>query len=158
MTESGLLIACASSSNHRIGFELGIPVNGKPGQGASKAETCGVSEREGGRKPSHKEVQPADLMRKCIEEGMRNVLGDSGMQAVLFHLQLVQYAKDPKEFHDNLYALLKDGAITLEKIIVKELLRRVGIQYDEREAFDFERQVNLAREVLKTRLMEGITP
>lgn len=83
---------------------------------------------------------------------MRNVLGQGGMQAALYHLKLDQHGKNPKEFHENLRTIFKDGATTLEKVIIKELYLTLGLPYREREPFDFEEHVNLALQVASSRL------
>ncbi|MCS4539436.1 MAG: hypothetical protein HYU03_01935 [Thaumarchaeota archaeon] len=78
---------------------------------------------------------------------MTNVLGQGGMQAALYHLKLDQHGKNPKEFHENLHTIFKDGATILEKVIIKELYLRLGMPYREREPFDFEEHVNLVMQV-----------
>ncbi|MBI2649570.1 MAG: hypothetical protein HYW93_07970 [Thaumarchaeota archaeon] len=83
---------------------------------------------------------------------MTNVLGQGGMQAALYHLKLDQHGKNPKEFHENLHTIFKDGATILEKVIIKELYLRLGMPYREREPFDFEEHVNLAMQVASSRL------
>ena len=69
------------------------------------------------------------------------------MKAILFHIELGHYVDDPIEFHRNLYALLGNGANVLEKIIAKELFRRLDIPYEKKGNFDFARYVNEAREL-----------
>lgn len=101
------------------------------------------------------DVKFPNVLHECVLEGMKNILGENGMQVALFNLQLIQYAKNPSEFHQNLYSIFKDGAVVLEKTIVKELFRRLSIHYREGESFDFERHLNLAREVLLTRVKKG---
>jgi len=82
---------------------------------------------------------------------MTNVLGKSGMQAAMYYLQLRQYVKNPEEFHKNLYAIFNEGATVLEKVIIKELFRKLGIPFDENAPFSFEKYIHLALEVLSTR-------
>lgn len=103
-----------------------------------------------------KKAELTDTLKESILEGMRDVLGEGGMRAALFHLQLVQYASDPRTFHGNLHVVFKDGAIILEKIIVKELYRRLGLPFRAGTDFDFEEHVNLAKNILSSRISEGI--
>ncbi len=104
------------------------------------------------RKPQEKQVEFHDVLHDSIREGMRNVLGETGMSAVLFHLKLGQDTWRPNEFNDNLRAMFKDGAVVLEKIIVKELFQRCGLIYQSTEDFDFQKSVDLAREMVVTRM------
>ncbi len=107
---------------------------------------------ENTRKPQEQVEYFHDVLHESIREGMRNVLGETGMHAALFHLKSGQDPWRPKEFHDNLIAIFKDGAVVLEKIIVKELFQRCGLIYQSTEDFDFQKSVNLAREVVVTRM------
>lgn len=79
---------------------------------------------------------------------MKNTLGESSAQAILFHLGLLQYVKKPREFHDNLCYLLKgtQPAITIERMIVKELYGKVGRPFLESGKFDFEEQIRMVKE------------
>ncbi|MBI2184276.1 MAG: hypothetical protein HYU39_04870 [Thaumarchaeota archaeon] len=98
---------------------------------------------------------PNKAYEESILEGMNNTLGKGGTQALLFHLQLIQYANNPRQFHNNLYSILGPGAITLEKVIVKELFNRLNMRYDDRNDFDFEKHMDLARHIIATRLQEA---
>ncbi len=99
------------------------------------------------------QVEFQAVLRDSILEGMTNVLGETGMRAVLFHLESSQQPWDsPEQFHDNLCAIFKDGAAVLEKIMVKELFQRCGLTYPPTKDFDFQRYVDLAREMVVTRM------
>lgn len=56
---------------------------------------------------------------------------------------------DPRELHDafhcRLYPIVKEGVVTLERAIAKELHRRVGLCYEEEPVFDFVKCVARAR-------------
>jgi len=69
-------------------------------------------------------------------------MGESGMKAIFFHVELGDYIEDAGEFHRNLYEMFGDGAVILEKLIAKELFRRLGLPYSEKNNFDFKRCVN----------------
>ena len=64
---------------------------------------------------------------------------------------MVHHIDDPNEFHINLHVLLGSSANVLEKIIVKELFRRLNIPYEEKGDFDSARYVNEARELFLKR-------
>lgn len=71
---------------------------------------------------------------------MKNVLGDSGMQAVMFHLKVTQ-VKDPKEIHQKLSSTFQMGVSVLEKAIVRELFSQMKIPYGGSDQFDFLQEV-----------------
>jgi len=93
----------------------------------------------------------SQLLHECIFDGLKSILGESGMKVVLFNMELHRYAEHPGELHKNLYAIFGNGAFALEKVIVKELFRRLNMPYEEASDFDFARCVNQARELFKTR-------
>jgi hypothetical protein len=98
------------------------------------------------------EFKFSQVLHECIINGLKDFLGETGMKAVLFNIELGQYIDDPREFHANLYAIFNQGAFSLEKAIVKELFRRLNLTYVENRTFDFARQVSQARELsMKTR-------
>ncbi len=66
------------------------------------------------------------------------------MQATLFYVGLNQ-SSEPDEFHKQLLSVFGVGAITLEKVIVRELYSRLSMPFDESGEFDFARYVNRAR-------------
>ena len=87
------------------------------------------------------------VLRECIEDGLRNVVGESGMKAVLFRIESGQFIDNPEEFHRDLCLIFNDnGAEILEKVIIKELFRRLSLLYEERDDFDFASYVNQAKE------------
>jgi hypothetical protein len=76
------------------------------------------------------------LLQSCILDTMRNLLGGSGTEAVLFHLGQIQYPENPGEFHERIQSIFKEGAATLEKLIVKELFSRLNVPPDQKDTFD----------------------
>jgi hypothetical protein len=100
---------------------------------------------------STKNVKFSDILRACVETGLRNVLGEGSMHSVLFYLQLDQLEQNPRELHNKLYSIFKDGAVILEKVVVKELYQRLDMLYVEREAFDFEEYVKSAERMFVIR-------
>lgn len=83
------------------------------------------------------------LLHKCVVEGMRNVLGEGGMKAILFHHKLLKCIANPKMFHDKLYSVFGKGAVVIERTIVKELFQGLNAKYEDGEVLEFERLVNL---------------
>jgi len=70
------------------------------------------------------------------------------MKVVLSNIELTLCADNPGELHKSLRSIFKDGASILEKVIVKELFRRLDLAYEERSDLDFEGYVNQAKELL----------
>ncbi|MBI2185051.1 MAG: hypothetical protein HYU39_08855 [Thaumarchaeota archaeon] len=77
------------------------------------------------------------MLSESILDVMIRVLGTSGMQAVLLNLELSRFAGKPRDFHRRLSHVFGDGAVALEAAIVKELYRKLGIQYNNDVSFDF---------------------
>ena len=88
---------------------------------------------------------------RCVFEGLKNILGESGMNAVLSNFESHSCVEDARTLHKDLHAIFGDGAFTIEKVIVKELHRRLNLPYEELKDFDFAESVNHARELFKTR-------
>jgi len=73
------------------------------------------------------------------------------MKVVLSKVELTLCADDPRELHKSLHSIFKEGASILEKVIIKELFRRLSLPYEEQTDLDFEGYINRARELLATR-------
>jgi hypothetical protein len=95
-----------------------------------------------------------DVLHECIFDILKNVMGESGMKAILFHIKLGHYIEDAGEFDRNMYQMFGDGAIVIEKLIAKELFKRLGLSYSERSNFDFKRCVDEGRELFTARQKE----
>ena len=68
----------------------------------------------------------AATFANAVHGGLDKVLGQSGTAAVLSHLKMTNNLPDPAEFHKKLLALFgAKGALSLEKAIVKDLVRRL---------------------------------
>lgn len=88
---------------------------------------------------------------RCVFDGLKRTLGDSGMDAILFNIESYRCVEDARILHMKLYGIFGDGAFTIEKVIVKELCRRLNVPYEEQKDFDFARSVDRARELFKTK-------
>jgi hypothetical protein len=89
--------------------------------------------------------------QRCVFDGLRSTLGESGMDAILFDIESNRCVEDARILHKRLHGIFGDGAFTIEKVIVKELCRRLNVYYEEPKDFDFARSVGRARELFKTR-------
>ena len=94
------------------------------------------------------------VLRGCIEDGLRCVVGERGMKALLFRIECGQFIDNTEEFHRDLCLILGETAVILEKVVIKELFRRLGIEYEERGDFDFATYVNYAKELFTAKSKE----
>lgn len=85
------------------------------------------------------------MLHESVYDGLRKVLGQSGVRAILFNIELTCYKDDLKGLHESLYSIFKDGAIPLEIVIAKEVYSRLGLPFDGADDFDFARCINQAR-------------
>ena len=87
---------------------------------------------------------------RCVFDGLKSTLGESGMDAILFDIESHRCVEDARTLHKKLHGIFGDGAFTIEKVIAKELCRRLNVSYEEQKDFDFARSVGRARELFKT--------
>jgi hypothetical protein len=97
------------------------------------------------------EFKFSQVLHDCILDVLENVLSEISVKIIIFYIESSQYIDDPNEFHINLHVLLGSSANVLEKMIVKELFRRLNIPYEEKGDFDFARYINEARELFSER-------
>jgi hypothetical protein len=84
------------------------------------------------------------LFKETIDGSMRAVLGEEARKATLFHLQVPDYEKHPKEFHVHLGVMFKQGASVIEKVIVRDVYNRLDMRFDEDGKFDYENSMKFA--------------
>ncbi len=96
------------------------------------------------------ELKFSEEYHRCVFDGLKNTLGESGMSAVLFDIESRRCIEDARILHDKLYGIFGDGALLIEKVIVKELCRRLHVSYEEPKDFDFARSVDRIRDLFKT--------
>ena len=117
-----------------------------------KLRSSGLSNTEPGHeKPQSRgsaelRPRPFDLILKnSIDEVFRYALGEGGAQALKYNLKLGEYWENPKEFHNRLVSVMKDGALVLEYLIVKDLFRELGAGYEVVRPIDFGKRIASAR-------------
>lgn len=86
-----------------------------------------------------------ETLHESMLDGLCQVISDSGIKALFFNIESSQYLDDPETFHGNLYAVFNEGAIVLEKVIVKELFRKLNMPYKVRGDFDFTKCISQAK-------------
>jgi len=82
-----------------------------------------------------------------VKEGLRNTLGETVMLTMvpLLKQPLETYAETPSELHRELQFYFGFGALTLERMIVKELFQELNLHYTSSSDLDFETSIGLAR-------------
>jgi hypothetical protein len=88
-----------------------------------------------------------ELFEETITSSIRDLLGESSMRAILYHLSLESMAKDPQVFDQKMRELLKAPAVIIEEIIIKDLFKRLDLMYAPMGAFDFQKYAKAAKEV-----------
>jgi hypothetical protein len=85
------------------------------------------------------------MLQLSISEGVKAALGQA-ILGVLSGQGLFNEPTDPKEFHRKLQSVFGNGATVLEKVIVKDLFRKLNIQYNAQEPFDYGEALERVRE------------
>ena len=100
----------------------------------------------------------SNIFQESVKEGLRNTLGETVMQTLvpLLKQTLQTYAEKPSEFHRELQFYFGFGALTLERMIVKELFQKLNLHYTSSSELDFETSIGLARKDLFL-LQRGVT-
>ncbi|MDI6847909.1 MAG: hypothetical protein QMD13_08820 [Candidatus Bathyarchaeia archaeon] len=89
----------------------------------------------------------------AVEEGLSS-LGDSPKQAIFFHLEVsFRITKEHipanlTEFAEALEKIFGPGASYLEKLIVKRLYEKLGLEFEEAETWNFLDYVDNAKKHL----------
>jgi hypothetical protein len=92
-----------------------------------------------------------ELLEDTIMSSIRDLLGESSMRAILYHVNLERLGSDPRAFDTKLRDLLNAPATIIEEIIVKDLFKRLDLLYSPKGPFDFVRYVDAAREFYASR-------
>jgi len=91
------------------------------------------------------------LLEDTIKNSIRDLLGESSMLAILYHLSLERLGSDPQAFDKKLRELLDAPATIIEEMIVKDLFKRLDLLYSPKGGFDFQRYTSAAREFYVSR-------
>ena len=99
-----------------------------------------------------------ETLRWSIQDAIRNILGESGLEAVRSILHLDQLSKNPEEFHSQMDRIFGRGVLAIESVVVKALFRRLNLHYVESGLFDFERYINHAKIEFSRTRSKGMVP
>src|SRR5947209_17611087 len=76
-----------------------------------------------------------ETLRWSIQDAIRNILGESGLEAVRSILHLDQLAKNPGEFHSQMDRIFGRGVLAIEAVVVKDVFRGLNLPYVESAVF-----------------------
>jgi len=82
-------------------------------------------------------------------------LGESPRKAIYYHLnkrfrlQREEIPEDTDKFSQALNTILGSGAEVIEKLIVKNLYRKLNLNFEDKAGFEIDDYISLAREVAK---------
>lgn len=102
------------------------------------------------------------VLFEAVDEGLL-VLGESGRNAVYFHLQNLYSLKredisgKPEAFVENLRKIFGMGAEIIEKAILRSLYCKLGLTYEEKKNHDFIMYVNDAKNTAEQERRQEIT-
>jgi len=88
----------------------------------------------------------SSVLVSTVREAVGNALGRNVLE-ILTSKGLLDDASNSKEFDKKLQLMFGNGAAVLERIVVKDLDRKLGIRYDSQASFDYEKSLETAREV-----------
>ncbi len=88
----------------------------------------------------------SSMLVSTVREAVGNALGHNVLE-ILTSKGLLDDASNSKEFDRKLQTLFGNGAVVLERIVVKDLNRKLGIRYDSEARLDYEKSLDAAKEV-----------
>ncbi len=89
----------------------------------------------------------ASVLVSTVREAVGNALGHNVLE-ILTSKGLLDDASNSREFDRKLQTLFGNGAAVLERIVVKNLNRKLGIRYDSEARLDYEKSLETAKEVV----------
>jgi hypothetical protein len=95
------------------------------------------------------------ILLEAVGEGLLT-LGESGREAVYFHLQNLYGVKKEEipdkleEFADGLRRIFGLGAAVIEKAIIKSLYGKIGMKHEEKKGYSFLAYVKDAEKVIES--------
>ena len=84
-----------------------------------------------------------DLLLKVADKMLKQVFREAGTKVIYdflennSHLKREEIAEKPEVFSAGLERLLGSGAQVIEKLILKNLYRRLGLKFEEKESYEF---------------------
>jgi hypothetical protein len=88
-------------------------------------------------------------LKRSISDGIRDAMGPQ-ILAMLQDRGMLDNPAEASKLHKQLSVLFGNGTSVLEKIIIKELYRKLNISYDTSAQFDYETALLRAKRVYAT--------
>ena len=104
------------------------------------------AQKSSGNANSAPEEAFSSLLTGIVCDALSNALGRYVLD-ILASKGLLDDSDNPKEFDRELQSLFGNGASVLERIVVKDLYRKLSIPYDSDARFDYEKSLATAKEV-----------
>ena len=86
----------------------------------------------------------ASMLQLSVNEGIKAALG-AAILGILTDQGLFNNISDPKEFHRKLQTVFGNGATVIEKIIIKDLFRKLSLPYASQDYFSYGDDLERAR-------------
>lgn len=86
---------------------------------------------------------------------MKDLLGEQGAQSTFTHIKLADYDKNPKEFHVRLTSIFNQGSVVIEKMIIKDLYKRLNVPSEGLPGFSYEEAVAHAMKYVRERVLKA---
>lgn len=99
--------------------------------------------------------QIGQVVRETIDQSMKDLLGAQGAESTFIHIKLVDYDKKPNEFHLRLTSIFKQGSAIIEKMIIKDLYKRLNVPLEGLPDFSYEEAVAHAMRYVRERAVKG---
>jgi hypothetical protein len=99
-----------------------------------------------------------EIFAEAVHETLRDIVGESPAQALLFHLNFPESAKQSDKFAASLRGLLRDGSSVVENAMVKRLWSKLGLApADMIDSASFVDRIRRAKELFeeKQRKLQG---
>ena len=87
----------------------------------------------------------SSMLQHSVNEGVKAALGQA-ILGILTDQGLFDKVTDPKEFHRKLQTVFGSGATVIEKIIIKDLFRRLNLSYTSQDYFNYGDDLERARQ------------
>src|SRR5712664_3753644 len=87
----------------------------------------------------------SSVLVSAVREAVGDALGRNVLE-ILTSKGLLDDASNSKEFDRRLQSLFGNGAAVLERIVVKDLNRKLGIAYNSEARLDYEKSLETAKE------------
>jgi len=84
-----------------------------------------------------------DLLLSVVDETMLQVFREAGTKAIYdylenkYHLKREEIAEKPEVFSAGLERLMVSAAQMIEKLILKNLYRKLGLKFEEKKGYEF---------------------